>query len=43
MLCELRLIGFTDKSIGLVINGGDGWKEMTVKFRESWQERRAQF
>lgn len=40
MLCEIRLIGFIDKSIGLVINDGIGWKGVDCQIRESWQESR---
>lgn len=43
MLCELRLIAFTEKSIGLVINDGIGWNEMTVKLENHYMKIESTF
>jgi hypothetical protein len=43
MLCLLRLIGFTDKYICLIINDGIGWKRDDCQVRESSQGSRTQF
>ena len=43
MLCEIRLIGFIDKSICLLINDGVVLKGDDSQIRESWQESRAHF
>lgn len=43
MLCEIRLIGFIDKSICVVINDGVVFKGDDCQIRESWQASRAHF